>query len=328
MTFGDDFPEEVFHILRQEEQTAITLALGHSKSSWEAGEIMGKAHYKYLEIKSRAERFIRLFYSMYKKYDTVLPHSNLVDQSFMEYLDWVIVRRERVKQAGINIGGVYNNREHERSFEICRQIEKLKASNRELEVDLYTMIMEFDRWNNFRILPPELQEPSAFKRRNKVRMLKHLERISSFPEISIQHVINSYTYEGVRPKVYLTLISRYFDDDYRVISMERKSSYIKQLSKSGLYIFNTEKEADYFGEMVSLFLFVSSRTPSQGQTFWPEYRGYIEKAVNFKTVNNIVPTRENYEDAMIDVAKKKVKLKKAAKSSGETRASDGELGIS
>jgi hypothetical protein len=40
-------------LLTEEEQTALKLQLGLGKSSWQASEIMGKAHYKYLEIKKR-----------------------------------------------------------------------------------------------------------------------------------------------------------------------------------------------------------------------------------------------------------------------------------
>ena len=48
-------------ILIEEEQLALTLHYGPEKSTWQAGEIMKKAHYKYLEIKARGEKFLKIF---------------------------------------------------------------------------------------------------------------------------------------------------------------------------------------------------------------------------------------------------------------------------
>ncbi len=46
---------------------------------------------------------------------------------------------------------------------------KMQKSTNKGEKDLFDLIIEFDRWNNFRILPKNWQQPSAFKRRNKTK---------------------------------------------------------------------------------------------------------------------------------------------------------------
>lgn len=44
-------------------------------------------------------------------------------------------------------------------------MKRLKESEDPWDLDSMRLILEFDRWNNFRILPRMLQQPSAFKRR-------------------------------------------------------------------------------------------------------------------------------------------------------------------
>lgn len=53
---------------------------------------------------------------------------------------------------------------------IERNMKRLKESEDEWDKDTLRLILEFDRWNNFRILPRMLQQPSAFKRRSNKRI--------------------------------------------------------------------------------------------------------------------------------------------------------------
>ena len=48
---------------------------------------------------------------------------------------------------------------------IERNMKRLRESDDEWDKDTARIVFEFDRWNNFRILPKMLQQPSAFKRR-------------------------------------------------------------------------------------------------------------------------------------------------------------------
>ena len=41
---------KAWQILNKDEKTALMLTFNQKKSSWEAGDIMDKSHYKYLEI--------------------------------------------------------------------------------------------------------------------------------------------------------------------------------------------------------------------------------------------------------------------------------------
>ena len=71
------------------------------------------------------------------------------------------------------------------------EMDRLRRANNVASSDLYSLIMDFDRWNNFRILPISIQEPSAFKRRNKSRNKKHLKVITNLPQFSVIKLILS-----------------------------------------------------------------------------------------------------------------------------------------
>ena len=67
---------------------------------------------------------------------------------------------------------------------ITRNMKLLKMTEDEWDKDVRALILEFDRWNNFRVLPIMLQQPSAFKRRlnkkDKIYIKYLLDRIPEF----------------------------------------------------------------------------------------------------------------------------------------------------
>lgn len=51
-----------------------------------------------------------------------------------------------------------------------RNMKRLRESEDPWDQDTVKLIFEYDRWNNSRILPRMLQQPSAFKRRLNKRI--------------------------------------------------------------------------------------------------------------------------------------------------------------
>ena len=191
--------DKAWNVLSSDEQTAITLSLSHGKSSWEVGEIMGKSHYKYLEIAARSKRFFKLFSEYFSEYDQLFPEGVRVDDEFQTFIENAIIKRLHFK----NIIAAAEDKRYKifkkRNQVVEEQMALLKSRTKGR--DLYDLILEFDRWNNFRILPPSLQEPSAFKRRNKTRDKNRLKLISSLPQLTIHLLIKKYKYEGHLVKV-------------------------------------------------------------------------------------------------------------------------------
>ena len=68
---------KAWDILLDEEKAALSLSINHSKSTWQAGEILNKAHYKYLEIHARAKKFFVMFTQYFKKTgDRLIPDNS------------------------------------------------------------------------------------------------------------------------------------------------------------------------------------------------------------------------------------------------------------
>jgi hypothetical protein len=295
-------------ILREDERSALTLTHNFDKSTWQAGEIMNKAHYKYLEIKARAEKFLKMFTAYYEQFDQLVPPATFLHRDFVEYLNLVIIQRQTTKKASDNNPHTLLFVDKSRDRLINTEIEKLKTSKDEAHKELYLLIMEFDRWNNHRILPKNIQEPSAFKRRNKSRNLKHLKKISNIPTFTIKRIISKYQYEGKFNKLYIPLLTDISDDNYIIIPIKRTKANITDLSKVGLFMFEDKENADDFAYLIEGYINKKSKTCKDGQKFWPKYRLLSEKAINWRNVNNIVPIRKYLHNAFVDL--ELVKLKK------------------
>jgi len=281
-----------WEILVDDERSALLLSLGNKKSTWEAGEIMDKSHYKYLEIQQRGVRFMQIFRRHYDLYENTIPDEVILDTQFHDYLQLVINKRKTVKEAVLQMGYPQYKKTHPREEEIMIQMDILYNSTNSAYKDLYELITEFDRWNNFRILPSPLHMPSAFKRRNKARFNKHLKNLSTLPEYSIDSIIAKSKYEGSRKKNYLMILTPSGNENFEVISVMDKHKYTIFLSECGLTIFNDSKTAHDFGDLISDYLGIGSKSCIEGQKFWPQFREYIRRSINFKFLENITPNKK------------------------------------
>jgi len=305
---------KAWDILTQEEKSALTLTLSYGKSSWQAGEILKRAHYKYLEIQSRATHLFKIFTFYFEKTDNhLIPKDSDMTWDLQEYILCTIQNRMGYRDT-IKTIGKESPLSHKKA---SKRVEVLQGymdwlENHDLEVhrDLHDLIKEFDRWNNFRILPEELQEPSAFKRRNKTRLLKHLRNLKELDAFHIDRLTskfkapNSYKLR----KLYLPIISETFLDGYKVLTIRGTNKIVNYISNNlQLYMFETEELADDYGHLVENYLSQKDKDCKQGQRFWPEFRTTITKAYNYSEINNIIPRRTNLETAFRDLDNIKVK---------------------
>ena len=313
---------KAWEILTQEEQIALTLSINHGKSSWQAGEIMEKAHYKYLEIQARAKMFFKIFTLYFQKSgEQLIPDNSDMTWDFQEFILCTLQNRKGYRET-IKIIGKESKLCHKKAKE---RVEALKGymawlDNHEDPVhkELHDLIKEFDRWNNFRILPEDLQEPSAFKRRNKTRLLKHLKNLKNLEAFLVDRLINKFTAPRTynRKVKYLPLISDSFPSGYTVIKIKSTTKNINYISENlKLYIFSDRGEASDYALLVEEYLNKENKDCKQGQAFWPEFRTMIKKADNYNIVNNIIPRRSNLIEAFRDLDKVRIKKKKHKKKS-------------
>jgi len=314
---------DVWDILKEDEKTAVSLSLGHGKSTWEAGEIMEKAHFKYLEIQKRARKFIEIFTNYFEKYHSLFPEELItLSFPFKEYLILTLIERKNISEAVKQMEDNSWSISSKRKKKLIEEIDNLRANKSEAASDLYGLIMDFDRWNNFRILPIEVQEPSAFKRRNKNRNLKHLSNITHLPEYSLKVIKEKYNYNGKFSKLYLPIVSEFLPDDYDIITVKNKPSIIDKVTHMGLFLFEKRDDAKAFSELVAGYMLNSVKNCKTGQKFWPEFRILLYKTFNYEKLENIHKSRKSLDKAMFDTDKRKIRSRREKELKGEERVDD------
>lgn len=287
-------------ILTKEEQLAITLSSVHNKSTWEAGEIMGKAHYKYLEIHARGVKFFRMFTDYFTLFDEIFPKELSSNKNFQRYIALLVLSRKPMKDVLAEIKDEEWQSSKSRNHILENCMKALKYENKGPQAEhLYHLIKDFDRWNNFRILPLSLQDPSAFKRRNKHRIKKILKLNSSLHPLALQRVIKLYEMKNKRgvhnsAVLYLPIISVYAREMSAVIKV--MESHIDDISRIPIFVFREKADADKYLEITSAYLFKENHSCRDGQIFWPELRYTIKKAVNHDSVMGVNPTRKAFLD--------------------------------
>lgn len=288
--------EKVWDVLTSDEQAAITLSLSHSKSTWEVGEIMGKSHYKYLEIAARAQRFFKLFSEYFTEHEELFPERLLICPSFQEYIEKSILKRIPVKTLIETMDDDRYRNFKKRKIELIDKMEILKRHSK--GKDLYDLIMEFDRWNNRRIMPVEIQEPSAFKRRNKARDKNKLKLVTSLPDLTVELLIRRFKFKNKGKKYYLPILTELYELGYIVIPV--KAETINQISNLGLHLFKKKEIAHEFAILVYDYVNREKGNCRSGQMFWPEYRVLSKKAINYNRLENIRVNRKYYEKTFND----------------------------
>ena len=284
-----EMDDRAWGMLVPEEQTALSLQHGFSKSTWEAGEIMGKAHYKFLEIRQRAEKFITLFSNHFSLFSQVVPIKG-VDPDFKRYIELTLGERKSVKEATEIMGKNSFIKPKRRDQIVSLELLKLQSNPTKDNLYFVAFLKEFDRWNNFRILPRQFQEPSAYKRREKNKYKRNIKALVSLNELVVNKLVEMYSLKEEGLCYYLPMLyADYLQET--IIKIPRSSYYMSRLSSSGLYVYKTAEDAHEYLELIKSYNVAESKSCRSGQQFWPKFREVIYRAVNFKEVENISPIK-------------------------------------
>lgn len=288
----EEYQKRAWDCLTDVERQSLFLQLSNGKSTWEVGTILKISHYKYLEIRERSEKFFRLFSDYFQLHEAIFRPDSPCEDQFKDYIEGVIEKRLTRRESALRMGDSSNLVHKIRVSLIERNIKRLKESENTWDKDTLTLIMEFDRWNNFRILPKMLQQPSAYKRRvnkrDKVYIKYLLERV---PDWIHEKIIERFKYRA-RPhikKYWVCLISPslYKDSNgYLLLPIRPTEESITEMNRFFIYVFEDKEDADTFGFMVNTYLDKTTEVKT-GQKFWPEYRYTVQKALNYNSVNNI-----------------------------------------
>lgn len=289
-------------ILLESEKTALNLQYVTEKSSWQAGEIMKKSHYKYLEIKYRAERFLKLFTEYFTIHPTLIPepvrerYTNPGAVAALFYLERCILKRAKPFEALNNWNE--KNEEALTKSEMNDNLEKLLSvwaeSDDLYEMAIFNMVKEFDRWNNFRILPKNCQEPSAYKRRLKNVQKRRVKLACSLSPLALEKIVALFGAKK-QPCLFLPIL---VESKIHVLRVKDKPKIVEILSDFNLYLFKEQSDATTYADLIQMYVVKSKRECQDGLAFWPNYRTMVKKAINFDTIDNITPTRRHLQMAI------------------------------
>ena len=292
--------QKAWDLLLPDEQTALSLQFGMNKSSWQSGEIMGKSHYKYLEIKYRGEKFMKMFTEYLKLYESIIPSYISGNEIVIKYLSKCIEQRAKPKEV-LDELLITNPKLKKKALNtlIINQIHDWRKSDDAHNLSVLNIVMEFDRWNNFRILPKVIQEPSAFKRRVKNSYKKHLRNLTNIHPIALGAIKKRYKTNRA-PHNYLPLLC---SGQMEIIKVKDTIAARRDFYSIGFYIFKTYEQADNYIKEVYRYKYLETRICRDGLEFWPKYRELIKLAVNYHEVQQITPNRR-----FLDIAISKLKF--------------------
>lgn len=291
--------ELAWDCLTEPERTSLMFISGKGLSTWEAGEILKMSHYKYLELKVRAEKFFRMFSDYFQLHPSLVNPNSPIEPRFRDYLFGAMIKRLPKEEAKIHAGdsswlltSITNSR-------VIKNMSRLKESKDKWDKDLYALIIEFDRWNNYRILPRILQAPTAYKRRSTKKDKVYLSYLHRIPDFKIRQLITEYWKDGKQDNRYYTVLVSddiFPEEGYGVMPIKKDEDVIKSITDLKIYIFESPVIADTFGFLVTRY-FEKTVDSKGGLKFWREYREIIEKAINYKSINNMDFTCESLDMA-------------------------------
>ena len=282
--------------LDKSEQTALSLQYAFSKSSWEAGQMMARSHYKYLEIKYRAEKFFKMYTEHIDVFQEVVPDYLFCQKDVLQYFKYCLEDRLKPAIAINKIEQAQDKRiiKSELNKKIEETMNRWQNSEQAIEATMVNFIKDFDRWNNFRILPRSCQEPSAFKRRIKNTYKRHIRMLNSIPNISIEKIRELFETKKT-PCVFLPLI---IEKTPWVIKIQNKPKTVEALSEISFYIYEDDRTAREYIEAIADYCFKNEKDCKDGLEFWPVYRDIIKKAINYQKVQQITPSRKYLDLAL------------------------------
>lgn len=300
--------KRAWNVLTPEEQTAVTLRIVENLSTLKAGKIMDKAHYKFLEIFERGKAFLRIFQEFLVVHEDPIPSYVKITSEFREYLTCIIIHRMTIKEACSQLSSPAWMYKKHREQEIIKNMLALHRSKHAYNQEFETLIKDFDRWNNFRILPYSVQDPSAFKRRNKNAEIKNITHILNINPFSLKLIMDKYSFQGKSSKAKVGYAIGFENLDNRCkvkifkvhINNKGKDKILATLGELGFYIFKSKDDALIYSTMAMEYNLKEGKDCKFGQEFWPKYRLHTQKSFNYNFIRKLIPSRKYYTDVLAD----------------------------
>lgn len=289
----EKYQQQAWECLTEKEQNSLYLTLAHGKSGREVEDILKITHYKYLELKVRSEKFFKLFSDYFELHSTLINPEAPLDRYFKDYLYASMIKRMPKEEAQVYAGESAWLLKPVRDPQILRNMLRLKESAKDCkwDSDLYALILEFDRWNNYRILPRELRAPTPYKQKANKLYKAYMKYLHKIPQSKISSLIDYFwiptSKKNIHHRYFTVFISRKYPEGYVVVPIKKKDDQkIQELTNLKMYIFGDRINAEEFGIMVSTY-FLEVNDVKRGHKFWREFGEVLETAINYRDINNM-----------------------------------------
>lgn len=271
--------------LTSNEQMALQLTIVGQRSKQEAAIIMGLAPYKFNELVLRARKFFLLFTEYYEEYEDFTPTELGISVEASLFLDGILLRRFKptdLTSKDIKLQSLVRY-EAKQDFwrEFLTSLQKLPGQGQAL----YALLLEFDKWNSFRILPKVYQLPSPFSRRRIKQFKKIKEQLHNVTELGWELLLKEYS----TPKPPFAFLPTFRLGQPSVETVRLSRASLKYFTSNQLPLFSTESRARGHIDLLSDYGALQKKSPHSSQKFWAAYRITLAGAVNYNELLNIQP---------------------------------------
>jgi hypothetical protein len=291
-----EFQQKAWMNLTEKERTALQLTLSFDKSPLEAAVIMNIYPYKFNELLARGKTFFFMFSSYYEFNQNLITEDMVIDSDLKKYLEALIVNRYTVKKASL-VSPDFGVMEYSsKALIIGEFLEYLREYD---FMDLYNLILEFDRWNAFRVLPKKYQKPSPFRRRQNRIYKKIAQKITQLTELSYFLLKEQYS-RSKPPLMFLPLVSSYEPCGYSILEIPLNNNNKKWMGKNHLPCFKDKDAAYGMAMLLKDYNDLRNKSSYMARKFWPNFKVILNKAVNLYDVLDIKDFQTALEDMSLN----------------------------
>ena len=266
--------------LTEPERMALSLVIVSERTKKEASVIMNLAPYKFTEIYLRARKFFVMFTEFYEDHTYIVPPSLRTDTIFLLYLSLLLKRKtNKVLLTGPTFLALVDSKARKAHWD-----ELMRSLNNSRRTDSIQLLQEFDRWNNYRILPKQYQLQPAFPRRKNRALKKISNNLYAISDHGWDLLIQRYGTNDLPPMNFIPIIQT---GDFRAYAIRGTQPVTDYMTRNRIPVFIEEKVAKEFAELLWDYQRLKKRSTYSARKFWANFRILIKKAYNYIELVNL-----------------------------------------
>lgn len=288
--------KQAWEHLTTPERTVLQLCYGHDKTTNEVSIITNTALYKTQEILNRGKKLFIMFSEYYEAFGELMPLDLPIPSPLRLYLLFTLKQRLHRSEALNKVlrrYPLYNTRAF--SPGIQKVLENISTEGYS---EFHELVLEFDRWNNVRILPKHLGRITPYPRRQMKTYWPMEEAIISTSEIAYRLMVSKFK-QTEPPVVWLPLVGSYLPKGIQIIPMKKTPEALAYFADNKYLVFESRELATAMGKICLDRSFLGTPTRSESFRFWPKFRDLAKEAITLGMmidVQGLVEGREKYDD--------------------------------